>query len=271
MKSVFKIKSTKPGKTLAVFAGVHGNELSGIEAVKKAVVKIKLDAGQVYFVLANPKAIAKGVRFIDKNLNRCFLKNQSGKTYEEKRTKQLMKILDKTEALLDIHASNNPKTIPFIITDNGFEVVKNFSFPYLVTGFDKQEPGATDGYMKNQNKIGICIECGYAKGTKKNIDLAYDSIIKFLKYFDLIDNKVNKKVIPKKMLHVNRVQLVTSEKFRLIKSWPDFYTFPKKTIVAKDEKQVYQVEKNKVILFASPGKPVGAEAYVLGNWVNKKL
>jgi len=207
------------------------------------------------------------IRFIEKNLNRCFVKNQKGVTYEEKRAVELMKILDQSDALLDVHSSNNPNTIPFAITDNGLYIVKNMNFEIIATGFDDIEPGTTDGYMKNNNKIGICIECGYSGESEKNIDLAYDSIIQFLQYFEAIDKLNAKNDIKQKILHVDKVQKVTSKNFKLARSFADFETIPKNTLIATDESKKYITDSERVILFGVPGKPIGAEAYILGTWL----
>lgn len=267
MNSIIKKESGNKGKTLAIFCGVHGNEKAGVFAVEKALKDIEIKKGAVYFVFANPKAIEQNKRFIEKNLNRCFLDEQKGNSHEEKRAVELMKILDHSDALLDIHASNNPETTPFAITDNGLDVVKNMDFKIVATGFDNIEPGATDAYMKNRNKIGICLECGYSGKSDENTDLAYNSIIQFLEYFDIIDKILPKSNIKQKVLHVDKVQKVTSENFKLTKRFADFQTIEKGLVIAKDESREYIADKERVILFGTPGKPVGAEAYILGTWI----
>jgi len=267
MKSIIKKDSGEKGKTLAVFCGVHGNEKAGVYAVKKILKNINIKKGVVYFVFANPKAIKENKRFIDKNLNRCFLDNQKGNFYEEKRVKDLIKILECSDALLDIHASTSPKTIPFVITDSGLDIVKNMNFKIIATGFDNIEPGATDGYMKNKGKIGICLECGYAGKSEENVDIAYNSVLQFLQYFNAIENKISNYNINQKILHVDKVQKVTSKKFKLTKTFADFETIKKGSIIAKDEVKSYITNKERVILFGTPNKPIGAEAYILGTWI----
>ncbi|MDZ7796022.1 MAG: succinylglutamate desuccinylase/aspartoacylase family protein [Candidatus Marinimicrobia bacterium] len=266
MKSVIKKDSGQKGKTLAVFCGVHGNEKAGVYAVNKILNNIEIKKGVVYFVFANPKAIEENKRFIDKNLNRCFTDNQEGKSYEEKRAKDLIKILELSDALLDVHASNSSETIPFVITENGFDVVKNMNFEIIATGFDNLEPGATDEFMKNKGKIGICIECGYSGKSEENTDIAYNSILQFLQYFDAIDHIISNDYPDQKVLHVDTVQKVTSKEFTLTKTFRDFETIEKGFIIAKDETKVYVADKERVILFGTPGRPIGAEAYILGTW-----
>ena len=265
---IIKIDSGISGEKIAIFCGVHGNEKAGIFAVERALKELKIIKGSVTFVFANQEAIKKNVRQIEKNLNRCFNKDELPTTYESKRAIELMNILDDVDYLLDIHSSNNPNTEPFIITEkNGFDIVKNMNFRIIATGFDSIEPGATDGYMQKNNKIGICLECGFSGESEKNTDLAYDSIVQFLQYFGSIENISEKNNIKQKVLLVNDVQKVTDSSFRLTKSFADFEELKKGDKIAWDSSREYIIDRDRVILFGSPGKPVGAEAYILGEWI----
>jgi len=97
--------------------------------------------------------------------------------------------------------------------------------------------------------------------------LAYNSIIQFLQYFDCIHNKIPALKIDQKILHVDETQKVTNTNFSLINAYDDFTEIKKGTIIAKDENNKYSCDRDRIILFASKGKPVGSEAYILGNWV----
>ncbi|MTI87316.1 MAG: succinylglutamate desuccinylase/aspartoacylase family protein [Balneolaceae bacterium] len=64
------------GPALVVFAGIHGNELAGIYACKKisytlSKMKDRL-MGSVYMISGNRQAIKKGVRYLDRDLNRIW-------------------------------------------------------------------------------------------------------------------------------------------------------------------------------------------------------
>jgi len=141
------------------------------------------------------------------------------------------------------------------------------NFEIIATGFDNLEPGATDGFMKNKGKIGVCIECGYSGKSEENIDIAYNSIIQFLQHFNAIDHIIPSYNIKQKVLHVDKVQKVTSKEFSLIKTFKDFEIIKKGFVIAKDEMNEYSADKDRVILFGTPGKPIGAEAYILGTWI----
>jgi succinylglutamate desuccinylase len=182
-----------------------------------------------------------------------------------------MTCLDKCDALLDIHSSNNPNTTPFIITDNGHHVVKNMNFKIVAQGFDDIEPGGTDGYMYRNNKIGICVECGYAKDGEKNLDVAYDSIIQFLQYYESIDKMREPNNIKQKILNVDEVVIVPNENFKLVRDFDDFEEIKKGTLIATEGEKKYIADKDRVILFGIKDCKVGTEAYILGNWIKKTI
>lgn len=268
-QSIYIKEGSQSGKTLAVFCGVHGNETAGILAVKKVLGEINIDTGKVYFVFANPRAIEQGIRFTEKNLNRCFLKDQNGDTYEEIRARELIPLLDECDALLDLHASNIPDSTPFLIFEEpARDFVEVLDFPIISTGWDALEPGATDGYVFNNGKPAICAECGYAKDGAKYVSLAEDTVYKFLQFYGAIQKDlVLEKIDHKKYLHVDEVVMKEKESFVFTKNFEDFETLPAGYCFAKDgDGKEYYVEKERVIVFANPNKEVGGEACILGEW-----
>jgi len=256
------------GHTVAVFCGIHGNETAGILAVRSILDTIEIARGKVYFVFANPRAIEQGIRFTEKNLNRCFLKNNQGDTYEDNRARVLMKILDESCALLDLHASNIPDSTPFLICEkNAFDITKKLDFEIVSTGWDAVEPGATDGYMFQQNKVGICVECGFASDGEKYAGLAQDTILHFLAFYNLIDYSTEPPFDrEQRHLHVDQAIIKKRGDFVLTKNYADFETLPAGTCYARDGEGEHCVEEEAVILFANPQKEIGGEACILGHW-----
>ena len=70
----------KEGPTIVVFAGIHGNEPSGVQALEhvfktlnKKSIAVK---GSVYGILGNIPAILQKQRFVQKDLNRLWLKEE---------------------------------------------------------------------------------------------------------------------------------------------------------------------------------------------------
>src|SRR3989338_5463841 len=115
---VIEIEGQKKGKTIAVLVGVHGNELCGVKALDSLIPKLNIESGKIIFIYANLEAIKQNKRFIEANLNRCFLKEQPlgmRETLEGKTAKEIMPYLNEADVALDIHASFTDKSSPFVI------------------------------------------------------------------------------------------------------------------------------------------------------------
>ncbi|MDR9418006.1 succinylglutamate desuccinylase/aspartoacylase family protein [Gracilimonas sp.] len=67
---------SKVGPIIVVFAGIHGNELAGVHACENISEEIsgmeENLQGSLYLISGNQKAIKKGVRYLDRDLNRIW-------------------------------------------------------------------------------------------------------------------------------------------------------------------------------------------------------
>ncbi len=263
--NIIKKSGKTPGKKIAIFAGIHGNEKAGVLALEKLIKNIKIEKGEVYFVYANPGAILKNVRYVEKNLNRCFLRNSEGDTYEEIRARELMNILDECDVLLDLHASNNKNSTPFIICEEEYcDIVKIFDFNIISSGWVGIEPGATDGYMHNQSKVGICLECGSVYESEENQDLAYKSALQFLKYFGAISKEIEFNKKEKRIIRVFEAVKKKTENFSFVKDFADFEKLEESKVFAQDGDKEYIAKKNECIIFPNSNKKIGEEVFILG-------
>lgn len=263
--SIIVKKGKLPGKTVAIFAGVHGNEKAGVFALKKVIKEITIEQGCVYFVFAHPLAIQKNVRQVEKNLNRCFLAENNGKTVEDKRARRLMKILDRCDALLDLHASNTKKSTPFIICEkNAFDLARKMSFGIVSSGWDAIEPGATDGYMTQNHKIALCLECGSVHSHRSNIALAEKSVYQFLQYFGCIRKQVPYNSRKQRLIKVSREIRKKTDDFYFFKTFHDFQALKSGELIAYDGEKKYTAGQNQIIIFPNPKKNIGEEVFILG-------
>ena len=103
--------------------------------------------------------------------------------------------------------------------------------------------------------------------TFSDILLKSDEIGDYFVLTNIISDSSSNYNINQKILHVDEVQKVTSKKFKLTKTFVDFETIKKGFIIAKDETKCYIADKKRIILFGTPNKPIGAEAYILGTWI----
>jgi succinylglutamate desuccinylase len=268
-KSIVKKIGAKPGKTVAIFAGIHGNEKVGIEALKILLKNVSIKSGVVYFVFANPLAIKKRVRVVNKNMNRLFYKGNKGNSYEDVRVRKLMKLLDGCHAFLDIHSYNSKTGNQFAITEaKGYGIIKKMNFPVVAEGFSKMGHG-TDGYMNSIGKVGICIECGTTNRYKKFIPLAVKSSKQFLQYFGCIEKESEYDSIKQRRVKAFKIIYKKHNNFRFTKSFLDFERLPAGKPFAFNGNKPVIADKGECIIFPRPNVPIGGEVCVIAKIISK--
>ena len=263
----------KLGKTSVIMAGNHGNEVCGINAFKDIIPKFSIESGTVIFIFGNIKAIKKNVRFTEFNLNRAFLPSSKyskeiKKTYEYKRAQEIKKILNKSDALLDIHSTLNDSE-PFIVCEkNAFEITSFLpkEFKRIVYGLDSVEPGAVDGYMLSKGKIGICIECGQHNSSTA-LKIAKGAIFSFLNKRGHINNLELNNVKNRENIQMNFIYYTKTDSFTLNKKFYDFEKIKKGTLIGIDGEEKILAPNDCVIIFAHNRNKKGEEAYLLGTFI----
>lgn len=106
-----------PIKRVAIVGGTHGNEFTGAYLIKKFEQfpdLIQRGSFETLTLFANPKAFELKRRYIDKDLNRCFLhqdlQNPALLGYEEQRAKTIDQQLGpkgnaQVDAIVDLHST----------------------------------------------------------------------------------------------------------------------------------------------------------------------
>ena len=268
MKSIIIKKGVLPGKTVAVFAGIHGNEKAGISVVTNLAKDLQILQGTVYFVLGNPEAISKNIRYTESNLNRDFLKSSFKKTYEQNRATTLMKILDSCDALLDLHAYNTNVVdpIPFAICEpRCHQIIKKFNIPFSVANISKFQGGSTNGYMESQKKIGIVIELGSINRPQDFIDLGVECTLKFLDHFKIISKFKKSISMNTEYLNVVSMYKKNTNDFKFATEFATFDNVSKNEVIAVDAGISISALNSGRIMFPNDNSPVGTEAFWLLN------
>ncbi len=205
-EKIWEIKTNQPGKTVCILGGTHGNELTGIEVVKKFVSefeneKLKLETGRLIFALSNPKAIERNTRGAEdhQDLNRSFfldvIERPGNETYEDKRAKELAPFLKQSDISIDIHSTNKPSEPMFCMKDDQehkeiakwFECPRILDDPKLVIGQGVNV--TTDEYVDNNGGIGIAYESGAVSDLSK-IGEVYKSILNIFRSEKMINDGV---------------------------------------------------------------------------------
>lgn len=246
-------------------AGVHGNESFGVDAMQEIIPSLKIEKGNVTFIIANPEAVKQNKRFIEFNLNRCFLKLQSKEIYdslEGKIARKLIPYMENADWLLDIHGSNSQESTPFLICgEQSFDVAKKLPFEIISYNWDKFQPGSSDYYMNTQNKIGICAECGYL-GDEASKEKAKQVIINFLIAAGSIEGKI-KTNDDKKFLKIISQYKNRYGKFVKLKNFKDFKKLDKNELIGKDGIKKVYAKNGEIVLFVRDRENLREECFLI--------
>jgi len=266
-EEIIQFIGEKEGPTSIILVGVHGDEKCGAEAFERMLPTLEIEAGRVLFGYGNPRAISADKRFMEADLNRMFkcddlIGEQEKKSYEYGRAQFLKKYLDQADVLLDIHASFTEESSPFIICEeNAKEIVKYLPMDTVVSGFDRLEPGGTDGYMNGMGKIGICVECGYL-GDSRSLRRAEESIFAFLGARG--HRSINMKLKKQSYICMNELYKAKTERFRLTKAFADFEEIEEGQPIGIDGIEEVWARKSGIILFAKNTNQIDDEVFLFG-------
>ena len=118
-EGVYQIGSTNSGPHAVVLAGVHGNESSGIQALRNFLEEgVSINQGTLTCIFGDMHAIEADKRYIDKDLNRCFADGVSldSPLYEERRAAEIISYLQTADYALDLHSATAP-SVPFLFSN----------------------------------------------------------------------------------------------------------------------------------------------------------
>ncbi len=204
------------GPTLIVFGSVHGNEQSGLRAMRRILPKLeelsdKLK-GRVYMIAGNTRAINKNVRFIDEDLNRHWtndgVKHNRPGTHistnraEDKEQGEIIQILNRIFSTtkdevyaMDLHSTSVEST-PFAMigdTLRNRHFAQKFPATFLL-GIEEQLDGTIMEYVNNLGAVTLGFEAGQHT-TKAAVDNQEALIWLAL---------VNSEILPKKEIDLGK-------------------------------------------------------------------
>lgn len=197
--SIWQIKSASDGPNIVVLGGVHGEERTGVEVVKKLRAafldkELQIARGTLILILGNEMAIVANQRGTNGyNLNRLFTKEHLSKPaesfYESKRAHELSVFLAKADISLDLHATFCPSP-SFLCCANSprhEKIYRWFKTNFVLTDPNflvGDKPATTDEFVDAHDGMGICFEAGWMEDNSL-INSTYESVINIL-----IDNSV---------------------------------------------------------------------------------
>jgi len=175
------IKGTNKGPTLIFTGGIHGNEPSGVFALKKIIEYLQKNnievSGNIYAIGGNLAALENGERYKIQDLNRLWTSERMKQLFngnieikdddEEQQVKicGIIKDILKTEKgpfyFMDLHTTSS-ETIPFLTVNDSLlnrKFTKQYPVP-IVLGIEEHLDGPLLSYI---NELGY-VAFGYEGG-----------------------------------------------------------------------------------------------------------
>ncbi len=173
----------RDGPTLMVFGSVHGNEIAGEKALRQVAERLRIGDirinGRAYLFVGNRRAVERGVRFIDSDLNRHWTAenialNKEGATKGSPVSSEdheqadlladILPILDTARNevyAVDLH-STSAEGVPFATVG---DTLRNRSFAQkfpvtILLGIEEQLEGTLLEYLNNQGAVTLGYEGG---------------------------------------------------------------------------------------------------------------
>ncbi|SIR20421.1 Succinylglutamate desuccinylase [Haladaptatus litoreus] len=160
---------------VAVVAGIHGDEPCGPRAVERLLRENPNVERPVKLVIVNERALERGVRYINEDLNRVFPGDPDAANYERRLAHELLGELNDC-TVLSLHSTQSYAR-PFALVDKVNAVARSIC-PYLPVS----ELVETDRFTKGKlisHPHTLEVECGL-QGTDEAAENAYDLIRGFL-------------------------------------------------------------------------------------------
>ena len=286
-----KIKGDTTKPTIVFFAGIHGNETSGVFALQEVLKNIQSlnTQGSVYGISGNLKALEVNKRYIDEDLNRIWtherllqLKNNHKLNIEEQEQTELFDILKgiiTTNSgpfyFIDFHTTSS-KTLPFI-TINDALINRKFSrlFPVpIVLGIEEYLNGPLLSYINELGFVSLGFESGQhdeVQAVSNHVSFAYLALVytKILNKEDVVDydkhyNRLKKasenESAISEVVHLHKI--IGNEKFKMLNGFKSFQNIKKGTPLAiSNNKEV--VSKHDATLFMPLYQEVGDDGFFI--------
>ena len=178
-----RLAADEPGPTLICIGGVHGNEPAGYRGLRRVMDSMgespHLERGDFLALAGNIRAMAEGVRYIDRDLNRHWRSHQflpghepTGKEAEDIEQAELIAeikaAIDRARGdvfLLDLHTTSGQSRPFLVIADslNSRSFAKAFPNP-IILGLEEHLDGTLIDCTTNLGFAGVAFEAGQNEG-----------------------------------------------------------------------------------------------------------
>ena len=190
------IRGKKDGPTLFVSATIHGDEINGIEIIKRLLSflhKIKINGMLIAIPIVNVFGFSQHSRYLPDNrdLNRCFPGLKNGSLASQLAYKFMQEIVLKSDYGIDIHTGsgnrfNYPQIRTNIRNSTNLSLAKKFNAPIILNS------NLRDGSLRSavsQLKMPILLyEAGERlKFDEESIEIGVNGILKIMKKIKMLN------------------------------------------------------------------------------------
>lgn len=272
------------GPLLVVFGAMHGNEPAGVKALEMVFKMLEVEpitnptfqfTGKLLGLIGNLDAYQRQVRFIDKDLNRCWkselFSDSDNEIAEQQELREVHQLIEQeikkyrpTELIvLDLHTTSSFGGIFSIVSDSdrSTAIAKAFHAP-VISGFMETLVGTTLHYFSpeqfNLPTTAVTFESGQ-HDEQLSINRAIAAIVNCLKVCDLvaeehIENQHDKILIdysenlPTKVRLIHSYSIQENENFVMRPGYKNFQSVSKGEILADNDDGPIVCEHDSLIL-----------------------
>ena len=273
MIEVHRFFSRGPGPRVLLLGGVHGDEKAGVLALERLAAefasgRLSLARGQLTIApRVNAEAVARGVHFVDENLNRIVRPRAAPATREQGLAAELIPLIDAADAVLDLHGAPAP-TAPFVFLDDESVPVRGWAealgADYLLTGWPALFAGSdtvtTTEYAQSRGKRALTVEAG-RNDDPAAAEFAFDAARRAIAHFGLIVG-APRRPKPKALRLTAVVRRERGGKFA--RPWKNFDPVAKGEVIARrDDGAELTAPEDAAIVMPFEASEPGGEWYYL--------
>ncbi|ALE07411.1 hypothetical protein AL755_21200 [Arthrobacter sp. ERGS1:01] len=238
--AVHRLSSGKPGPTIVLFGGIHGDEATGVEAVRRIVEAIEIDRliGTVVAVpVCNPYAYETMTRHTVQdglNLNRIFPGDRNG-SLTEQLAAVLTGIQEEADFFIDYHSSGLYSTVDYAyVHKEGQAMAEAYGTPVLY--HHEPYPGSSTEMALTTGVPAMVSELGGGgQRTVEFLDRAVAGTLNVLRTVGILEGAVVPLSKPQKVLKTLTTLRPTKGGILLSNYTPDslLHEVPRGTVLGK--------------------------------------
>jgi predicted deacylase len=174
-------EGTRPGPTMVIVGGIHGNEPAGVAAVQQVLHELQRREmplrGRLLGLAGNLRALAQNVRYLERDLNRRWYADHLARLREQPRERdspedteqrELLDVFDRIDetfdhplVVLDLHSfsAQGPPFSVFADTLRNRPIAFEMRVP-IIFGLEEAVEGTLLGYLADLGHVAVGFEAG---------------------------------------------------------------------------------------------------------------